>query len=253
MRQTNGHLVGLLALGLAASITGCGQSRDTGTVTSKAGGQTSVAPSSDAVEKRDHALIRAVNAIPERPAVTIYAGDSAAFRNVAFKSATAYKEIPDDLFNIEIKAGDKPDGESLASNHEKLADGGHYTVVALPAEDPDDLNLRVLDDGLKPMANGKARTRFINGMAGDTDVDLFVRGQKDPLFDGVNFKAEGGWKEVDPMAGTLVVKPDNKNSTLATLSGVDLKAGTSYTFVLVGRPGKYEIVQIQDEVASAPQ
>jgi hypothetical protein len=242
-----------MALGLAASITGCGQSRETGEVTSKAGGQTTVAPPGSAVEKRDHALIRAVNAVPGRPAVTIYAGDSAAFRSVAFKKATGYKEIPDDLFNFEIKAGDKRDGASLASNREKLANGGHYTVIALPSEDPNDLNLRILDDGLKPVTNGKARVRFINGMAGDTDVDLFVRGQKDPLFDGVNFKAEGGWKDVDPVAGTLVVKPDNKSNTLATLQGADLKAGTSYTFVLVGRPGKYEIVQIQDEVAVAPQ
>ena len=253
MRRMNGHLMGVMALGLAASITGCGEKRDTGEVTSKSGDQTTVAPPSDAVEKRDHALIRAVNAVPGRPAVTIYAGDSAAFPSVAYKKATGYKEIPDDLFNFEIKAGDRPDGASLASNREKLADGGHYTVVALPSEDPDDLNLRILDDGLKPVTSGKARVRFLNGMAGDTDVDLFIRGQKDPLFDGVNFKAEGGWKEVDPAAGTLVVKPDNKSNTLATLAGADLKAGTSYTFVLVGKPGKYQIVQIQDEVAGAPQ
>jgi hypothetical protein len=253
MRQMNGHLAALMALGLAASITGCGQSRETGEVTSKSGGQTTVAPPAAVVEERDHALIRAVNAVPGRPALTIYAGDSAAFRSVAYRKATGYKEIPDDLFNFEIKAGDRQDGASLASNRQKLADGGHYTVVALPSEDKDDLNLRILDDGLKPVTSGKARARFVNGMAGDTDVDLFVRGQEDPLFDGVNFKAESGWKEVDPVAGTLVVKPDNKSNTLATLAGANLEAGKSYTFVLVGRPGKYEIVQIQDEVASAPQ
>jgi len=252
MRHRNGYITGM-AIALAVVTVGCGESRSTGTVTSKSGGETSTAPPSAAVEKRDHALIRAVNAVPGRPAVTVYAGDSAAFKAVAYKKATAYQEIPDDLFNFELKAGDKPDGASLAANREKLADGGHYTVIALPSEDPDDLNLRVLDDGLKPVTSGKARTRFINGMAGDTDVDLFVRGQNDALFDGVNFKTEAGWKEVDPTSGTLVVKPDNKNSTLATLPATKLEAGKSYTFVLVGKPGKYEIIKIEDAVAAQPQ
>lgn len=252
MRQGNREFTGV-ALALVAFTVGCGESRDTGAVTSKSGGETSTAPAANVVEKRDHALIRAVNAVPGQAAVTIYAGDSAAFKGVAFKKATGYQEISDDLFHFELKAGNKPDGASLASNQEKLADGGHYTVIALPSEDPDDLNLRVLNDELKPVTSGKARARFINGMAGDTDVDLFVRGQKDPMFDGVNFKAEAGWKDVDPTSGTLVVKPDNKNNTLATLAGTALEAGKSYTFVLVGKPGKYEIIKIEDAVAVQPQ
>jgi len=252
MRQLNGYLAGVTSLALAVSLAGCGEKRETGTVTSKSGGTTSTAPPAAAVEKRDHALIRAVNAIPGRPTITVFAGDSAAFKGVAYKKATAYQEMRDDFFHFELKAGDKPDGANLASNNEKLSDGGHYTVVALPSEDPSDLNLRIYNDGLKPVTSGKARIRFINGMAGDTDVDLFMRGQKDPIFDGVNFKTEAGWKEVDPAAGTLVVKPDNKDNTLATLSGTKLEAGKSYTFVLVGKPGKYEIIKIEDAVAAQP-
>ena len=252
MRDGNGYATGV-ALALVVFTVGCGESRSTGTVTSKSGGETSTAPPANVVEKRDHALIRAVNAVPGRSTVTLYAGDSAAFKAVAYRKATGYQEIPDDLFHFELKAGDKPDGASLASNREKLADGGHYTVIALPSEDPNDLNLRVLNDELKPVTNGKARARFINGMAGDTDVDLFVRGQKDPMFDGVNFKAEAGWKDVDPTSGTLVAKPDNKNNTLATLPATTLEAGKSYTFVLVGKPGKYEIIRIEDAVAAQPQ
>ena len=80
-----------------------------------------------------------------------------------------------------------------------------------------------------------------------------MQGQKDPLFDGVNFKAEAGWKEIDPTSGTLVVKPDNKETTLATLASTKLEAGKSYTFVLVGNSGKHDIVKIEDAVAVQPQ
>jgi hypothetical protein len=83
-------------------------------------------------------------------------------------------------------------------------------------------------------------------------VDLFIKGQKDPLFDGVNFKAEAGWKDVDPASGTLVVRPDNKTTTLATLANQQLEASKSYTFVVVGKPGKYEIVKVEDTVAKDP-
>jgi Domain of unknown function (DUF4397) len=254
MRNLTGYWMGLLAAGAVTLTAGCNKDNETGAVTSKANGETSSAPSSEAVENRDHALIRAVNAIPDKSNLTIYAGDSAAFPNVGYKKTTGYEEIPGNLFNFRLKAANAANGEALAQNRENLHDGGHYTVVALPSEDPNDENLRVLDDDLKPGAetSGKARVRFINGIAGDTDVDVFIKGQKDPIFDGVNFKAEAGWKDVEPASGTLVVRPDNKATTLASLANVQLQAGKSYTFVVVGKPGKYEIVKVEDTVAKDP-
>ena len=89
------------------------------------------------------------------------------------------------------------------------------------------------------------------GMSDDDpqNVDLIIKGQKDPIFDGVNFKAEAGWKDVDPASGTLVVRPDNKTTPLASLENQQLEAGKSYTFVVVGKPGEYEIVKVEDVVA----
>jgi hypothetical protein len=243
--------LGLLVGGTVSFAAACNETRDTGAVTSRAGDRTTDAPPAEAVEERDRALVRVVNAIPGGP-VTVWAGDSAAFSRVTYKSATAYRQIPDDLFDFQLRSGGK-ESEALAHNREKLLDGGHYTIVALPAENgQNERNLRVLDDDLKPVTSGKARVRFINGMPGDTDVDVFLSGREDPLFDGVNFKVEAGWTEFDPMSGNLVVRPDNKDTRLASLSNVKLEAGKSYTFLLTGRPGKYEVVKIEDQVAATP-
>jgi hypothetical protein len=193
------------------------------------------------------ALVRVVNAIPG-DAIDIYAGDSAAFSAVGYTRATPYREIPDNLFNFQIKrsAGAEP----LAENRENLKDGGHYTIVALPDEGgADKRNLRVLDDELTPVAADKARVRVINGVPGDTDVDLVLRGRDEPLFDGVNFKSEAGWNEFDPAAGALEVRPDNGKNVLATLADVKLEGGKTYTFVLSGKPGKYQLTKIEDAVA----
>jgi uncharacterized protein DUF4397 len=186
-----------------------------------------------------------VNAIPAG-AVTVLAGDSATFTGVAYKTATEFREIPDDRFNFKLGSADKP----LAENRENLNGGGHYTIVAMPdAGGADKRNLRVLDDDLKPVPADKARIRLINAIPGDLEVSLYIRGREDPLFDGVNFKSEAGWSEIDPVAGTLEVRPEGKKNVLASLPSAKFEGGRSYTFVLAGRPAKPEIIRIEDDVA----
>jgi len=246
MRLLRGFCAGMLVGG--AVLVGCKGNSETGAVTSKANGKTTTAPASDAVEARDKALVRVINASPADPTLNVYAGDSAAFSAVAFKQATPYREIPDNLFDFQIKGA--PNAEPLAQNRENLHDGGHYTIVALPDQGgPEKRNLRVLNDDLKPVPADKARVRFINGVASDTDMDLYISGRKDALFDGVNFKSEAGWNEFDPMSGTLTVRGDNGQATLATLPNVKLDGGKSYTFVLTGKRGKLQLLKIEDDVA----
>jgi hypothetical protein len=241
----------LLVGGAVLLAAACKGNPETGAVTSKSDGKTSTAPATEAVEHRDNALVRVINASPADPTINVWAGDSAAFSAVAYRKATEYREIPDDMFDFQIKGA--KDASALAHNRENLHDGGHYTIVALPDQGgPDKRNLRVLNDELKPVSAEKARIRFINGVPSDTDVDLYISGRKDALFDGVNFKSEAGWDEVDPMAGTLTVRPDNKSTVLATLANVKLEGGKSYTFVLTGKGGKYEILRIEDAVAAGP-
>ncbi len=246
MSDPRGLWLGLMT-GTAVLAAGCKGSDDAGAVTSRAGGNTTEAPPAAAVEEGDRALVRVVNAVPAG-AVTIWAGDSGAFPRVAYGEATEYREIPDDMVTFSIRA-EGPEGEALAENRETLSGGAHYTIVALPAaDDPADRNLRVLQDDLEPVDSTKARIRFVNGIPGDAGVELFLRGREDPLFDGVSFTSEAGWSEVEPGSGTLVVRPDGKETTLATLSGVELEGGKRYTFVLSGEPGRAEIIRIEDQV-----
>ena len=250
MRKLRGFSAGMLLGGAVLLAAGC-KDRDTGAVTSKSDGKTSTAPPAEAVENRDHALVRVINASPSDRTIDIWAGDSSAFPAVAYKQATPYREIPDNLFDFQIKGA--KDGTPLAQNRENLHDGGHYTIVALPDQGgAEKRNLRVLNDELKPVSPEKARIRFINGVASDTDVDLYISGHEDALFDGVNFKSEAGWNEVDPISGSLTVRPDNKKTVLATLPNVKLEGGKTYTFVLTGRAGKMELLRIEDDVAANP-
>lgn len=237
---------GILVSSAVLLFASCNQSRDTGAVTSKTSEGTSSAPPSEAVENRDMALVRVVNAIPGQSGVVIFAGDSAAFSGVQYKQTTGFEEIPDNRFNFKLGSPDKP----LAQNRENLMGGGHYTIVAMPDQGgADKRNLRVLDDELKPVSPEKARVRVINAIPGDMEIAVYVRGRTEPLFDGVNFKSEAGWNEFDPIAGTLEVRPQGQKNVLASRPNVKLEGGKSYTFVVAGKGAKPDLIVIEDEVA----
>jgi hypothetical protein len=243
MTKLRGPCSGMLA-GAVLLAAACQGNRETGAVSSRTGEGTSNAPAADVAEARDVALVRVVNAIPAG-AVTILAGDSTAFPSVGYKKATEFREIPDDRFNFKLGSAQQP----LAENRENLTGGGHYTIIAMPDEGgADKRNLRVLDDDLKPVSPEKARVRVVNAVPGDLEISVFVRGRKDPLFDGINFKSEAGWNEIDPLAGTLELRPQGKKNVLASLPEVKFEGGRSYTFVVAGTPSSPEIIKIEDDV-----
>ena len=246
MRMFRELRAGMLASGAVLLAAACNTNRDTGAVTSKTSEGTTNAPSSEAMDNKDLALVRVINAIPGQAAVVIFAGDSAAFSGVAYKTATGFQKIPDDRFNFKLGSQDNP----LAENRENLAGGGHYTIVAMPDQGgADKRNLRVLDDELKPVPTDKARVRVINAVPSDLEISVYVRGRADPLFDGINFKSEAGWNEIDPVAGTLEIRPQGKKNVLVSLPNVKLEGGKSYTFVVAGTPAKPDIIKVEDDVA----
>lgn len=244
---------GLMAGGAILLSAGCDKSRDTGAVTTTTATGTSTTPAADVAESHGTAFVRVVNADPSLKTAVVYAGDSTAFSSVAYRQTTDFKELPDDMFDFKVAAPGQGPDSAMGDNHEKLGSGNHYTLIAFADEGSPagKANVRVLNDDLQPMTNGKARIRFINAAANAGELDLIARGQKDAIFEGVNFRNEAGWKDVDPMSGTLLVRPQHKENTLATIANVKLEAGKSYTFIVNGKPGALNVIKFMDAVAPA--
>jgi hypothetical protein len=245
---------GMLAGGALLFGTACDKTKDTGAVTTTTATGTTTTPATEVAETHGTAWVRVVNADPALKTAVVYAGDSTAFSGVAYKETTQFKELADDMFDFKVAApGQRPDS-AMGDNHEKLATGARYTVIAFPDEGNPvaKANVRVLNDDLQPMTNGKARIRFINAAANAGELDLLARGQKDAIFEGVNFRSEAGWKDVDPMSGTLVVRPEHKENVLATIAGANLVAGKSYTYIVTGKPGALSVIKFTDDVMPAP-
>jgi hypothetical protein len=221
----------------------CGRSRTEGPVTTRTPEGKSVSPSGAAAADRGKSMVRLVNALPQFQPLTLTADDSTLFTGVAVNAVTPYKEIKDNIVNFKLRGGAD---SAIANNHETMADGARYTIVALPDDNGAGARLRVLKDEVVPDA-GKARIRLINATAGDRKVDLAVKGSREALFSGVHRGVEAGYKDVDPTTATFEVRSDEHGTKPVTIKNLQLQAGRAYTIVLVGRrTGAMEAITFDD-------
>jgi hypothetical protein len=209
-------------------VTGCNkESSQTSPVASQSGGSASTAPESGkAANENDQALVRVISAAPDAPAVEVSADKNPVFTRVEYKEVTPYKALPANFDDFMVKPAGQDSAAPLAENSESIASGRHYTLVIFPEAaaatvnvpkadmkadrekgdkvDADHkLTLDVIADDLQAPSAGKARVRVINAVAGTDDVEVFLRGQKDALFDDVDFKEAIAYKEIDPVKTTI--------------------------------------------------
>jgi Domain of unknown function (DUF4397) len=246
------------------------ESQQTQPVTTKTEKGTSTAPPAKEVEQRGRTLVRIIHAMPGSSALDMFADEAKAFGNIPYKTVTPYKELSGKLpptptvaevpapsnqlqvvFRIRPVAQDTT--PPLAETSGVLTPGNHYTVIVLPSAEGKEPSLKITSDDLTPAPSEKARVRVIHASSDAGEVDVYAKETDKALFDGVNFKSEVGYKEVQPMTATLEVRPKDKKSPLATASNVKWEAGRTYTIIVMGRVKgrpKLEAVTVEDQLGS---
>lgn len=251
MKVTFAHL-GLLAIPLM--LAGCQRDNtEDAPVTTKSPAGTSTAPSSEAAEDRDTALLRVVHAIPGGANVDVFADETRAFDGLAFKAVTPYRELDGQRYTFRLRAAGQAQGDPLASNTEGLDDGDYYTVFAVPGDD-DKAMLRVVQDDHSRPGDGKARVRVVHASREVGEVDLYAVGRDDALFDGIDFQSVTDYDEVDAFTGSLQLKHEDDANVVLDVPNVRLDAGKSYTIVVVGRvktAPRLEAFVIEDQAMAA--
>jgi hypothetical protein len=234
-------LVGFVVL---LSLVACRPSARPVTTTSDDGSSTSA--SSQAAAKRDHSLVRVVNAMSSGPRLAVLADERTLFDGVASREVTRYRELDEDMVTFSVRPSAEPAANSEAGNREILSDGARYTAVILPGDKAGQMRIKVLtDDPITP--EGKARVRVIQAAEGAGDVDLVFAGRKDNLFGGVSFAGASAYQNVDPTNGRLEVRRGGETLVLATLKDLQLSAGVSTTIVITGGPkGPLHLTTFED-------
>ena len=243
------HKTCFASLGFAALIVmaGCNAQTDQATRT-KAEGQESTAASGEAANKRDKALVRFVNAAPNQQGLDLWFGDTKAFSGVAFKTVSAYMELPTERRTFSVRTANGT--TDLATNNEGLWDGRHYTLVALPKEDGT-IILHAMNDDLAAPDAGKTKVRVMNAAPRNDDLDLYATGKKDEIFDGVDYNSVTDFKQIDPVAGGVEVRHENQKTAALRIGDLNLEPGRMYTIIVTGGPGtKLDSIKIEDQLAA---
>lgn len=272
-------------IGLLFLAASCGSNTTKQASTTSVGNNTSNAPSGQTAANKNVALVRFINGIPDETLSLAFNGANA-FPDVKYQSVSPYKELPANgkdfgLFNGTPGNNAPP----LASSSSGIDSGGHYTVVA-SLNEQGGRKLDVITDNLSQPPNGKADVRLINASAEKLDVTApqqrksgdhgnksngSVNNKADKWFSGVSPADSKGYKDVDPVNGTLDIEKASQggSSSGGSLEGggstpkkvspvlqlpVDFAAGKLYTVVVTGGTEKYPLkaFMVEDQLNGAP-
>jgi hypothetical protein len=228
-------------VGLALLAACSGAKTEKPVVTNAA--DTTVSASGVDAARRGKSMVRLVNAVPGAAAVDLTADDKSVFTAVAYKAVTPYAEIGDNMVKLHLQGAG---GAVLADNSETMTDGYRYTVIALPKKDGG-VDLKVVRDEVIP-DSGKVKLRVIHAAPGMGEIDVLVPGEKEPLFDNVNYATEAGYKDLAPMTGVLEIRGEHGAAPIRVKS-MKFEAGKAYTVIISGPTGQKADVTVFDDTA----
>jgi Domain of unknown function (DUF4397) len=249
MKGKNGSSLSI-ALGVLLMVACTTESERTEPVSTTTDKGASVAPAAKEAEKRDKALVRVIHTLPGFAAVDVFVADTKEFPKVIYKTVTPYKAVPDDREQFAIRPAGQETAQPFAQNREGIIGGNHYTAIAMPSTDGK-ATLRVVADKLTPPPPGKASVRVIHASPDAGEVDVFVKGEDNALFDGVNTQTVTNYNEVDPMTVTVEVRPQGEVNVLLMVPNVTFEPGHLYTMVVTGKAKgtpKLEVIKIDDKL-----
>jgi hypothetical protein len=224
----------VLALVGAIAAGACSKSSDNHPVASDTPSGASQAPPAATANEHNEALVRIVNAAPGTPSVDVTAGQVAVATDLPYAGVTPYKPVNASNDDFAVKLAGASGGAVLAENSESITRGKHYTLIAFPGKESDKMAIQVVTDDIVTPEAGKARVRVVHAAADVDSVNVFAKGGKDAIFDGVDFQETTSYAEVDPTITTLELKSADGKRVVAR-PAVSIEAGKSYTIVVAGR------------------
>ncbi len=178
------------------------------------------------------ARVRVLHASPDAPAVDVYANGTKVLSNVAFKSASDYLAVPAGTYTFDVRpAGAAAASTPVLSATADLKADTDYTVAAV--NKLAQIQAKVFVDNNAAPGAGKAHVQVIHASPDAPAVDIAVK-DGPVLVSNLAFGEQKGPLPVDAGTYNLEVRAAGTSTVVLPLDGVQLKAGTVYTFVAAG-------------------
>lgn len=192
----------------------------------------------------NNSSIRVFHAIPQAPAVDVYANGSILFSNVSYKEFTPYIVVPKGRYNIKVY----PSGtntQPLIEEDFQVTGGNMITIAAIGSvSDLDDLELEAyVESNPQSLPNGKSRVRAVHLSPNAPDVDVLNNGNI--LFRDLEFGDATNYIDLNPGEYNLSVVPEGTNNEVLKVN-INLKANRIYSIYVIGELPNISYIQSLD-------
>ncbi|HLO66721.1 MAG TPA: DUF4397 domain-containing protein [Holophaga sp.] len=175
----------------------------------------------------NRALVRAVHASPDAPAVDVVVNGQTALTGVTYPQASAYLPVPQGAATVQLNLA----GTSTAviNAPATLVAPNAFSIFAV--NQVAGLQLLAVADDLTPPPAGKAKLRALHLSPDAPAVDVWVNGAK--VLSNVAFKGASAYLQV-PAGATSVQIAVAGTTNIVLQSSPDLAAGGIYTAAAIG-------------------
>ncbi|MEI6100535.1 MAG: DUF4397 domain-containing protein [Eubacteriales bacterium] len=181
-----------------------------------------------------NSYIRILHAVPNAPAVDVYADGKLLAQALAFKKITQYLSVPHGNYTIRIyPAGQKTNAVLTRRVH--IPENAVFTVAAtgiLP-----NISLFTIHEHTHAQTSGKACVRFVHLSPNAPAVDVKLADGK-MVFDNVSYKGITNSVCLQEGNYSFKVTPASSETTVLNVPNVTLTANTYHTVYAVGLVGK---------------
>lgn len=191
--------------------------------------------------------IRVLHAVPNAPAVDVYANDNIIIKNLPYKEVSSYIPVPSGNYNIKVY----PTGSTtnpVIDTSVYIPEKSFYTIAAI-GELPD-ISLYPVQEPSSANKSGLSCVRFIHLSPNAPAVDIKLP-DGTIVFSNVPFKSIANYTCVPSGTYTFRVTPAGTNDVVLTIPDVNLNPNTFYTVYAVGLVG--EIPNLEALLVSEPR
>ncbi len=179
----------------------------------------------------DKAMVRALHASPDAPAVDIYVDDAKVLSGVTFKTLSDYLELDAGSYKVSIKAAGT---DTVVSSIDATVDAGtKYTIAAIGPLASISMTAFV-DDGMTSADEAKLRVVHLSPDTGGVDVALAGQAAADAPVKNLTYPNATDYLALPAGTYDFEVRPTGTTTVALNLPGTALAADTNYTVFAVG-------------------
>lgn len=186
------------------------------------------------MQQQNNSSIRVLHAVPNAPAVDVYANDNIILKNLPYKEVSSYIPVPSGNYNIKVYPTGKRTNPVIDTDV-YIPEKSFYTIAAI-GQLPD-ISLYPIQEPVSANKTNMACVRFVHLSPNAPAVDIKLPDDT-TVFNNIPFKGIASYTCVPSGTYTFMVTPTGTSNVVLTVPDIKLNSGMFYTIYAVGLVGE---------------